>query len=274
MGIVAGSSLERLQRIRRMAETPSLLKLYLILPDEGGSSESLISHLGEIFDVVSQVNPRLVAVPLLPWAGWNSVESISSLDFSALSDGGSESVAVSDEKGRRRALVELSHPPLSSHLLSPPTLQFKHVAMGGTFDRLHSGHMLLLATAALVTSHTLYIGITSDALLANKAHARLLQPYPEREESALRYVHEVRPSLNVITGQLRDPNEPTAAELSPEMEAIVVSLETQPGAQRINEGRRARGLNQLQVITVGLVGGSGPDKLSSSGLREKDEKTS
>ena len=39
---------------------------------------------------------------------------------------------------------------------------FDHVAMGGTFDRLHSGHMLLLAVAALVTIKRLYVGVTGQ----------------------------------------------------------------------------------------------------------------
>lgn len=273
--LAIASGPDRLQRIKRMAELAkapsSFHKLYLILPDESeGASEGLMVGLGEIFEAVSQVNPRLLVVPLFPWAGWTSIESITALDLSAASDGSEITSLGADEKQRS----EIIGTKLGLITPSAPTsqpLQFKNVAMGGTFDRLHSGHMLLLSAAALVTSQTLYIGITSEALLSNKAHAELLQPYEVRERSAASYVHCIRPTLNVVTGMLTDPKEPTEAELNPDMEAIVVSLETVPGAEKINEGRRARGYCPLKIITVPLVGGSrADDKLSSSGLRAKE----
>ena len=272
LGVLVHGS-DPLQRIRRMALTPLLLKLYLILPDEGGAvCEGLINQLGEMFETVSQVNPRLVVIPLFPWAGWKSIESIQALGCAAISDG-YESTSL-EEEGQAGGILEskLSLLPRPVPASSTPHGQFKNVAMGGTFDRLHSGHMLLLATAALVTSQSLYIGITSEALLRNKAHAKLLQPYEERAREAASYVHCVRPSLNVVTGMLKDPMEPTEAELNPDMEAIVVSLETLAGAEKINEGRRGRGFSPLQIITVPLVGGSRADsKLSSSGLRAEED---
>ena len=42
-------------------------------------------------------------------------------------------------------------------------LLFDHVAVGGTFDRLHAGHRILLATTALVTRLSIYVGITGWA---------------------------------------------------------------------------------------------------------------
>lgn len=39
-------------------------------------------------------------------------------------------------------------------------LVFRRVAVGGTFDRLHAGHRLLLASTALVTRGDIFVGIT------------------------------------------------------------------------------------------------------------------
>lgn len=35
--------------------------------------------------------------------------------------------------------------------------------MGGTFDRLHAGHRLLLAATALVAREHIFVGITGEA---------------------------------------------------------------------------------------------------------------
>lgn len=45
---------------------------------------------------------------------------------------------------------------------------WEHVAVGGTFDRLHAGHRNLLAAAALVATKAVYIGVTGPALLQKK----------------------------------------------------------------------------------------------------------
>jgi pantetheine-phosphate adenylyltransferase len=36
--------------------------------------------------------------------------------------------------------------------------------VGGTFDRLHAGHRLLLAATALVATHRVYAGITGASV--------------------------------------------------------------------------------------------------------------
>ena len=40
-------------------------------------------------------------------------------------------------------------------------LLFSNTAVGGTFDRLHAGHRILLAATALVTTTMAFVGVTS-----------------------------------------------------------------------------------------------------------------
>ena len=144
--------------------------------------------------------------------------------------------------------------------------------MGGTFDRLHAGHRLLLAASALLARDSLFVGVTGDALLAGNAHKERLQPYATREAAAASFAVAVRPALAVETAPLLDPAAPTAADVDPAMTALVVSQETVGGGDRICAGRVAAGLPPLALAVVGLVGGGGGDsKISSTDLRAADE---
>ena len=150
-------------------------------------------------------------------------------------------------------------------------LQFKVVAVGGTFDRLHAGHRLLLAATALVCTHRIFVGITSDKLLTTKKNKELLQAYDVREAAAVRYMQAVNPLIEVTSGPLTDPKIPPIAATQAEFEAIVVSEETVHGAEEINHVRASLGLAPLVIVVVGLIGGAtgGGEKLSSTELRAK-----
>lgn len=157
-------------------------------------------------------------------------------------------------------------------------LAFKTVAVGGTFDRFHAGHRLLLGATALVATERVFIGITSDKLLENKARKERLQGYAERSMQALSYTKAVRGTLDVTVGPLTDPNDPPLCAKEEDFDAIVVSEETLSGAMWINEVRRAAGWHELAIVVVGLLLAHGDDldatsnggKISSSDLRERE----
>jgi pantetheine-phosphate adenylyltransferase len=144
--------------------------------------------------------------------------------------------------------------------------------VGGTFDRLHAGHRLLLAVAALAARDSLFIGVTDGALVAAKAGRAPLQPYAARVDAAAAFTRAVRPDgLAVEAAPLTDPAEPTAAETDPAVGALVVSAETLPGGEAIVAGRAARGVPPLALVVVGLVGaGAGRGKVSSTALRDAE----
>jgi len=147
----------------------------------------------------------------------------------------------------------------------------EHVAVGGTFDRLHAGHRLLLAATALLATRRVFVGVTGDKLLASKKYAEHLEPYAAREAAAVRYLREVNPDVEVEAGPLLDPKEPTAAAKRPEMGALVVSRETLPGGTEINRQREGFGFAPLSIVVVGLVGFDSAlgTKLSSTEIRHR-----
>jgi len=152
-------------------------------------------------------------------------------------------------------------------------LEYARLAVGGTFDRLHAGHRLLLAVSALASTHTVYLGVTGDELLAKKANAQLLWPFEKRAAVAADFIRLVKPALNVEVSALLDPQAPPKAATMAEISALVISRETTAGGAKVVEMRKARGIDApLTLVLVDLVGAASQSsdamKLSSSLLRE------
>ncbi|CAN8066752.1 unnamed protein product [Agarophyton chilense] len=146
--------------------------------------------------------------------------------------------------------------------------KYKTVAVGGTFDRLHAGHRLLLTAAVWAAKATLRVGVTSDAMLQKKEHRDLIESLEMRSERAVAYSKRVKPSIpNVFVTHLTDSSGPTSYE--PAITALVVSKETAPGALKINDTRKEVGLNPMTFIIVDVLDTKGV-KLSSSALREAE----
>lgn len=53
--------------------------------------------------------------------------------------------------------------------------QFENVVLGGTFDRLHNGHKILLSTAALKCTKKLTVGVTDIIMLKCKSLPKLIE---------------------------------------------------------------------------------------------------
>jgi cytidyltransferase-like protein len=128
--------------------------------------------------------------------------------------------------------------------------KFETVAVGGTFDLFHSGHRKLLWKAFKVGKHVL-VGLSSDDLVKNLRKPHNIAPYAER----LKELKSFLKCKGVLDrAEILPLNDSYGVTLSnEEVEAIVVSEETEPRARLINEKRESLGMPPLQIVTVRMV---------------------
>ena len=70
------------------------------------------------------------------------------------------------------------------------------VALGGTFDIIHKGHVALLTESFSISSHAI-IGLTSDEL-AFKKNKIIINNYSKRFESLTNLINEKFPNSSTI----------------------------------------------------------------------------
>ena len=145
--------------------------------------------------------------------------------------------------------------------------RFKAVAVGGTFDEFHKGHRALLMKAFEVGERVL-IGLSSDEFARELRKPHKVASYEERLEDLKRFLKRrgLLDRAEIVT--LHDPYGVTLSEGC--VEAIVVSRETEPTAHEINEKRRARGLQPLEIIVIEMVPAENHVPISTTRIRRKE----
>ncbi|WP_435335617.1 phosphopantetheine adenylyltransferase [Haloarchaeobius sp. TZWWS8] len=136
------------------------------------------------------------------------------------------------------------------------------VAVAGTFSPIHDGHRELFETALELGAGGVLVGLTSDAF-AKESRDRMVLPFPSRERSLKRELNDLdlwgRPlEIRKIA------SEGAFAATENDLDAIVVSPETYPVVDEINEARRAAELPELVSIVVPFVLDDRGERLSST----------
>lgn len=135
------------------------------------------------------------------------------------------------------------------------------VCLGGTFHPLHVGHEALLARAFREGEEVL-IGLTSDALTAEKEGE--VASFADRRENLEAFL-QARGWRRYRIARLEDPYGPAAHEA--DLDAIVVSEETEETARELNAVREERGLRPLAVIRIPLVPAQDGRPITSTRIR-------
>ena len=126
---------------------------------------------------------------------------------------------------------------------------FDLVAMGGTFDVVHSGHMALLDKAFSISSKVI-IGLSSDQL-AKKRRKNLTSDYPKRLSLLKSVIEKNFPNSSYEISKLENDFGPAVIEGS--VKALVVSEETSGKGIRLNELRAERNLSPVRIVVVPMI---------------------
>lgn len=127
---------------------------------------------------------------------------------------------------------------------------FNNVVLGGTFDRIHTGHKILLAEAQLRSLRRITIGVTDTPMLTKKTLSELILPCEQRIAELREYLEDCDLGIEYNIVPIKDPFGPSIVE--DDLEAIIGSEESKLGCQKVNEKRLEKGLKALEVIIVGL----------------------
>jgi len=142
--------------------------------------------------------------------------------------------------------------------------RFRVVGVGGTFDELHKGHRKLLDKAFEV-GDLVWIGLSTDEFAGKLQKEHEVAPYESREKELRCFLEKRGLSSRAKITPLGDHYGPAAT--SREIQAIVVSRETEPAAHRINLLRKKSGLPPLEVIVIDMVPAENHAPISTTRIR-------
>lgn len=227
------------------------LEVYLGIHDS--RRDTLLGHVKGLYDAALQHHPETF-VSVVPHLPFNQVGS-SLLD----PEGGDSTTSLPLFTA---ACMTLSNgfDPL-----------YTYVALGGTFDRLHAGHKLLLTTALFYATKTLRVGVTKESLLTKKQFGAYIEPFETRCDAVTRFLCSLRTDVHLNVVGITEPSGGTNRDAA--VEALVVSPETAGVVGDINAERALHGLPPLRCVEIPYVRAEGGDRISSTELRERCSKT-
>jgi pantetheine-phosphate adenylyltransferase len=140
------------------------------------------------------------------------------------------------------------------------------VAMGGTFDIIHKGHIALLSKAFSISGNII-IGLTSDEL-AQKKGKKILNSYQQRFDNLKNKIEETFPKSRYQISKLDKDFGPAVFERS--VQALVVSEETQHQGDVLNKIRIKSNVPPVDIITVPMELARDNVRISTTRIRNSE----
>ncbi len=144
--------------------------------------------------------------------------------------------------------------------------QFNLVAMGGTFDIIHDGHMALLDKSFSISSKVI-IGLSSDQLAAKRGK-NLINNYSKRLSSLNDVIERDFPNSSYKISELENDFGPAVIEGS--VQALVVSEETSSKGVDLNKLRKEKNLSPVEIIVVPMILAKDGKAISSTRIKNSE----
>ena len=144
--------------------------------------------------------------------------------------------------------------------------KFSLIAMGGTFDIIHRGHLTLL-TNAFEISDKVIIGLTSDEFVQKKGKTPT-HKYDERLKNLISIIFQKFPNSYFEISQLNNDFGPAVLEKN--VQALIVSDETSNQGKVLNKLRFERNLPPVEIITVPMFLAKDGVRISTTRIKNSE----
>lgn len=144
--------------------------------------------------------------------------------------------------------------------------KFSLIAMGGTFDIIHHGHITLLSTAFDI-SEKVIIGLTSDDFVQKKGK-NPIHKYDERLKNLTSIIFKKFPNSYFEISQLNNDFGPAVFEK--EVQALVVSDETKNQGNILNKLRIERNISPVEIIVVPMTLAKDGKRISTTRIKNSE----
>jgi len=140
------------------------------------------------------------------------------------------------------------------------------VCVGGTFNRLHKGHKLILSKAFEYagTAGTVFIGLATGDLVKNKENIEHLNT---RRTKLNKYLLKEGINNQAVIVPITNKYGLTLEE---DFDAIVISPETERIATEINRKRISKGKKPLTIVKIPFVLAKDGKPISSTRINRKE----
>ena len=144
--------------------------------------------------------------------------------------------------------------------------EYSLVAMGGTFDIIHKGHLTLLSNAFAVSDKVI-IGITSDEFATKKGKIPV-NKYDRRFKNLTSVISKKFQDSSFQISKLETDFGP--AVLEKEVEALIVSDETSLQGNILNQLRAEKKIPPVQIIVVPMFLAKDGVRISTTRIKNSE----
>ena len=145
-------------------------------------------------------------------------------------------------------------------------MEFNLVALGGTFDIIHAGHIALLEKGFSISKKVI-IGLTSDQFAKRKGKT-LVHDFQKRVSILESVIREKFPDSEFEIAKLENDFGPAVIEGY--VEALVVSDETSSKGELLNKLRLEKNNSPVTIISVPMILAKDGKRISTTRIRNSE----